>query len=140
MPIQSEKVEKLIEAINTYQDLIKLKQDLESKIKEAKIKVQDSFEEQDKAVYELKLKEHESFMTKLNEEIVGWKQLSFEFVSAFPVGKVSEKLLIEDNLVSKTPSGNVRERVAVCDGETIAKFTYLEAGSAKRNTEYYGAN
>lgn len=140
MPIQSEKVEKLIEAINTYQDLLKLKQSLESKIKEAKLNASSSLEEQDKAAYDLKLKEHESFMVKLNEEIVGWKQLSFEFVSAFPVGKISEKLSIQDNLVSKTPSGNVRERVAVCDGETIAKFTYLEAGSAKRSQEYYGAN
>jgi len=138
--MQSQKIEKLIEAIKTYQDLLKLKQSLESKIKEVRLQSNRSLEEHDKAIFELRLKEHESFMVKLNEEISGWKQLSFEVVSAFPVGKISENISIEDKIVSKTPSGNVRERIAIRNGEVIAKFTYLEASATKRSSEYYGAN
>lgn len=139
MHIGPEKEEKLIEAINTYQDLLKLKDSVQKKIQESKEYISNS-DKHSGVHYSAKLKEQENLMSKLDEEIEGWRQISFSFVSAFPVGRISDNLVIEDNVVANSPSGNVRERIAICKGAPLAKFTYLESNKSKPAPNYFGAN
>lgn len=134
--MQQNNIKNLIQAIDNYQDLLKLKDGIEQKIKENK----KAIENKNSYLLSSKIKEQESILSKLSEEIEGWRQISFEVVSALPVGKVSEDLTIEDNLVAESANGNVRERVAIYNGGAIAKFTYLQAGAAKKSTSYHGAN
>lgn len=135
MEIGQNRVEKLLEAIFNYRDLLELKDRVEKKLKETKEK-SDNCE-----IYlEDRVKEQESLVSKLNEEIEGWKRVSFEFVSLFPVGKISENLTIEDNLIAQSTSGNIRERIAIYNGQAIAKFSYIAAERSKRSVSYFGPN